>query len=166
MQPQTTYESRRQNSDLRLAHTATLIANHFKIPPSDIRLSNKYEDQKQATDLVIESLNLTIGVRVREPDQTGYYGEFTARLSGPIPEHDKIEKGMIQYYFYAFAVDEITIGQWWLMDVSKRMLRFLTNEKEGGEGEGYYHFLAYRINPASVVASSEQYPFGGYTGCK
>ena len=142
---------RRLTSDKRLPHATALIAAAFNLTPADIRLSTFAEDTGEATDLVVSGSGLRIAVRIREPNQTAFKGEFTVRLSGSTSEFEKLRSGVVDYYFYAFAADDYNVGSYWLMNARAGMLDNMLGDKEG---DGYA-FAYFKINPAAVVATSE-----------
>lgn len=149
------YANRRCWSDQYIPATQRIVAEHFNLPLTQIVVADFELDTKQATDLLAGKSK--IAVRVRRPEyRDRYYGQFTVRTSGALSELDKLQWGLCDYVFYAYADEAGGLSSWWLMETSNVMLaRPVERQTNGSDAQ----FVAFQINPSSVVASSEPYPY-------
>jgi hypothetical protein len=78
------------------------------------------EDMQQATDYIITVEQGTIACRIRK---SGYYyshRDFTIRsyCNGSKTELAKIKEGFGRWYIYAWAKDNDSLLEWWLLDLN------------------------------------------------
>ena len=88
-----------------------------------IRVADKEEDTRQATDMVIEVETGTVCVRIRSHgSHKDKYRGLTIRTksagNGKTEIH-KLREGFGKYYFYAWADESDVLAEWVLIDIDK-----------------------------------------------
>jgi hypothetical protein len=147
------YAARRQYADGFLPAQLQVLSQCFGVGVNDIAIANADDDQRHATDAMIDSTR--IALRIRRPEHlTRYRNEITIRTSpgrDGVSEWAKVERGDVRYLLYAFAGESGDLSHWTLIDLRKL-------DRAKGR-ECYYDggsFLAFDLSDcrAAVVASA------------
>ena len=141
------------------------IVGPYLLQVADLEL-----DTKEATDLLVfKARDMRIAARIRDAGKykQRYGNQFTIRLkrdNGATTELEKIQRGWGDWFFYGFGESDLTIRQWFLIDLTVFRYHLITHGWEGCDwedkpnGDGTY-FRAFAVRsfpsqPALLVASS------------
>lgn len=123
------------------------------------RLASKWEDTRQATDMVmVASGDVSIAVRIRRPRRGKQYRDLTLRAmtrGGGTTELEKIRQGWGDWYFYGWCDHRDTITEWVLVNLDMMRESGLLDEQRriihNGDGTGFVVYDLGEVRNANAL---------------
>ena len=133
------------------------VANAKGWNVADLQIAPDHLDMGEATDLIHLPTDARVSLRCRtEQHRERYFGQFTVRMSGSPSEWDKLQARNDYTMLYCFKDAQQQILNWWVIDLRPAAFDYILGDFWGDDS----YFRAFRIKPATVLASSEPFPTG------
>jgi hypothetical protein len=152
---ETNYHTRRQFADYYLSAQLEVLSKCFGVPIEEITIADMTDDQKHATDVLIDTTR--IALRIRSFDHLRRFSNQITVRNTPgrdgKSEWDKVCAGEVRYMLYCFAGAVGDLARWTLIDLRElRLHRDQATEQWYGSGS----FLCFDLNDcrSAIVAGS------------
>ncbi len=127
-----------------------------------INLASEVSDTKYATDMVAETQDGSIGVRIRTYESASapgkWYRDLTIRAqtrNGNRTEIHKLRDGFARWYVYAWEAQDRTISEWWFIDMNIMRTSGLIYEDRrlipNGDGTGFYAYQKHELQAIGAI---------------